>query len=210
MDTQSVSCSQSQYGDGDGCTSHVYGCAQRNGQRIGIRIEAEAFAQSHVYRDVSSGAAGKESVNAGFADGGEHQRERVFTNVEVNDERIHHQRYEEVGGNEYCQQVYIAHNCRQASVADGGCHEAHDAERSKVDNPFYNEGDSFSNVCQSSFGSFVSSHVHSQTKDYSPCQNTDVVSMQERRNRIVNNAENQVMQNLNDAAGRCNLSVSNL
>ena len=79
-----------------------------------------------------------------------------------------------------------------------------------MDNPFNNQGDCLSNIVQSIFGLFVGSHVHSNTEYYSPCQNADIVCVQQSSNRVIYNTQNQVVQNLNNAAGRVELSISNL
>ena len=79
-----------------------------------------------------------------------------------------------------------------------------------MDNPFNNQGDCLCNIIQSIFSSFVGSHIHSNTEYYSPCQNADCSGMQQSSNRVIYNTQNQVMQNLNNAAGRVELSIRNL
>ncbi len=137
MDTQGIGGSECQYRDGDRSTGHVDGCSQRDGNCVGIGVETQTPAQSHINRDVSSRAAGEEGIYARFADGGPYQRIRVAVDVEVDDEWIHYQCYQEVRCNEYAQKVHVADDGRKAAVADRGGNQAHNAERGKVDDPFY-------------------------------------------------------------------------
>lgn len=84
LDAQRVGRCEGQHGDRDGRAGHIDGGAQRNGNGVGIRIEAQTFAEIQIDRDIGRRASGEEGVDAGFTDGGPYERIgflRIFRNT---------------------------------------------------------------------------------------------------------------------------------
>ena len=209
VDAERMSCCQGQYGDGDSCAGHVDRRAERNGDGVNIRVEAQAFAQAHVYRDIGSGAAGEECVDAAFTQCSEDERIGIAARMEKYDQRIHHEGYEEEGAEQYAQQLEVAEQCAEAAGADGVGDEAHDAERGEADYPLYDLRNGSGKVSDSFFRA-VRGMMERDADEDGPSENADVVGIDESVYRVVDDADEQVVKYFYDAAGRCDLGISYL
>lgn len=137
LDAHRIRCRQRQHRDCDGRARHVDGRAQRNRDRVDVRVQPEAFAKAHIDRDVRGGAAGEERVNAAFPKRREYQRIRVLVSFQEHDQRVHDQRDGEEGAEEHSEKPCVAQERVEPALADGVRHEAHDAERRKLDDPLH-------------------------------------------------------------------------
>lgn len=153
---------------------------------------------------------GEEGVDAGFTDGGPYERIGVLADIQEYDERIHQKSHEEIGGDEDAQQLDVAEESGEAARSDGLGNEAHDAHRCAADDPLHHGGDAFGDVIQKGLCSGRSGAAEGDAHDDGPAENADVVGIEERGNRIVHDAQNEIVQDLHDAARRFDFRIGHL
>ena len=208
IDAQRICSGQRQHGDRNGCAGHIDRRTERNGDRKDIRIQPESLAECQIHRDIGRRASGEEGIHAAFTDRGEDQRVWIHVNARKYDDRIHHKSDQEVRTDEDRQKLYIADERFHAGSADGVSDKTHDAERGKVDDPGHHLGDGLGNIIEPALGGAGCDILHRDTDDDRPCQDADVVRREQCIHRIIDDAQDQVMKHLNDAAWRSELRVS--
>ena len=68
LDAQRIRCRQRQHRDGDGRARHVDGGAERNRDRVEVRVQSKPLAEPQIDRNIRGGAAGEERVDAALAE----------------------------------------------------------------------------------------------------------------------------------------------
>ena len=124
-----------------------------------------------------------------------------------NDSRVHDKCYDEVGADEYAQKLYITDECSKTCGADGFSDKAHDAERCEVDDPGNHFRNSCCNIIEAGLCRAASHALQRNAENDSPCKNADVVCIHERCDRVIDNGQDQVVKDLDDAAWRSQLRV---
>ena len=208
LNSQRIRRRQRQHRNRDGSARHVDGRAQRNRDRVDVRVQPETRAEAHIDRDVRSGAAGEERVDAAFPECREDQRVRVFMGFQEHDQRIHDQRDGEERAEQHHEQPCVAEERVKAAFADGFRHKPHDAEGSEADDPL----DDFRHA----FGDFRDKSLrrrrriaHCNAEQHRPREDADIVCFDDGVHRIVHDGNQQVSQHLHDAAGRREVRVGN-
>ena len=189
-------------GNGNRGARHIDRRTERNGNGVGVRIETEATAEGEIDRDVRGRATSEEGVDAGFADGDPDERVRVSTDAAEDNQRIHDEGDEEIGRDEDAQEMDVADQRGEAAVADGLGDEAHDAERREADDPSDDARDGLRDVGQDVFRRGIRRDVEGKPHDDRPREDADVIGMKEGRDGIVDDGENQIVQDFDDAGRR--------
>src|SRR5690606_2748094 len=202
LNAQGVGGRQAQHADGDGGAGHVDGRAQRDGHRVSVLVQAEALADLQVDRNVGRRAAGEEGGDAAFAQHHEHQRVGIAANLPEHDGRVDHQSDEQHGADQHHQQVAVAVQRLKAGVAQGGGHQAEDAERREMDDDPDDEGHALGQVLEHRTGRFAAV-ANGQADAHGPGQDADVVGLQQGLYRVGAGAVEQRLEHFQDAAGRC-------
>ena len=205
IDAEGIRRGQSENGNGNGRAGHIDGRAERDGNGVRIRIQAETFAQGQIDRNVGGRASGEESVHTGFTDGRPYERVRILPYIEEYDKRIHNESHEEVGGYENRKKLYVAEKGREAAGADRLGDQAHNAERREMNDPGDHLGDGFSDITEDGLGSVAAGCAESNAQDESPCEDADVIRVQQGIDRVIHNGKNQIVQDFHNAAGRIEL-----
>ena len=122
------------------------------------------------------------------------------------DQRVHDQRDREEGAEEHTEKPCVAQERVEPALADGVRHEAHDAERRKLDDPLHDFRHAFGDVGDEGLGG-RRSPAKRDAEQHRPCEDADIVRLADRVHRIVHDGQQQVPQNLDDAAGRRNIRV---
>ena len=198
---------QGQYGNGNRGTGHINRSAQGNGNGIGIRIQSQPFAERQIHRDIGCRASGEKRIDPAFPKGGKNQGIGILMNLQKDDKRIHHKGHQEIGTDKNCQELGIPQKGSQTGASNRICNEAHDPQRCEVDDPGHHLCNSCRNIIEAQPGGFTGSLLQGNSKNYSPGQNTDVIGVQKRGNRIIHDTENQGMKHRHNTAWRRQLRI---
>ena len=202
-----MSCCQCQYRNGNGRTGHINGGTQRNGNGKGIRIQSQPFAERQVHRNISCGASGEERIDTAFPKSCENQGIRIFTNLGKNNKRVHDKGYEEIGSDEDAKELYIPQKSSDTGGTYGISNEAHDAKRCEVDDPGHHFRNACGNIIEAGLGSITGTGLECNPQNDCPAKDADVVSVHQCSHRVIHDAQNQVMEHLDNAAWRCQLRI---
>ena len=93
--------------------------------------------------------------------------------------------------------------------ADGIGDEAHDAERCEANDPLHDLRDRLREVIEHILRR-VTGRVQRNAGKAGPAEDTDVVRRCQRMDWVVDDREDQVVQDLEDSAWRCNLRICQL
>ena len=105
------------------------------------------------------------------------------------------------------QKLHIAQKCADAGGPHRIRHKAHDAQRRKVNDPGHHFGNGCRNIIKASLCSITSTGLQSNSQNDCPTQNTDIVGIHQRRDRIVHDTQDQIMKHLYDAARRSQFGI---
>ena len=193
--------SQREHADGDGGAGHVDGRAQRDGDAVGVLIQAQALGQCQVHRNVGGRAAREEGRHRALAQAGQHQRIGVAARLCPDDERVHHQGHEEHAAQQHGQQVRVVQQLFQARLGKGAGHQAEDAQRRQPDHALDHAGDGLAQVLHHGargLRGMAQGHAHGQC----PGEDADVVGIHQRTHGVVEGALHQGHQHFANAPGR--------
>src|SRR5690606_12803214 len=200
-DTQGMHGGQGQYADGHGRASHVDGGTQRNGDGVGVLVQAQTLAQLHVDRHVGRRAAGEEGGQAAFAQAHEHQRVGIAANLPPDDDRVDDQGHEQHAADQHQQQLGVTEQGVQAGVHQGGGHQREYPERREVNHHLDDQGDASGQV-REGFPGRLAALPDRPANSNGPVQDADVIGFQQSADRVAGDVEEQGLERLADAAGR--------
>lgn len=170
-------------------------------------MQAEFFRQRQVDRDVGRRAAGEERGDAALAQAQQGQRVGVAADLPEHDQRVHHQRHEQHAADQHAEQVQIAEQRVQARLRQGGADQAEDTQRGEADHHAHDQGHAVGQVLDHGAGGVVGmAQGHAQADG--PGQHADEVGVEQRVDRVVHGAEQQVLQHLADTAGGAQRGVA--
>ena len=205
LDPQRMHRRQRQHRNGDRRPGHVDGGPQRDGHRIGLFRQAQLLAQLHVDRNVGRRATGEECGHPTLAQTGQHQRIGVALDLDVDDERIDHEGDKQHASQQHHQQVGIAQQRREAGFRQRRSHQAEDPQRRTADDGLDDAGDSMRQLFDQQLGA-MAGVAQRQPQGDGPCQDADVVGINQSLDRVADNIEQQGVQHLADPARRRNLA----
>ncbi len=129
-------CGKCEYGNRDGCTTHVNGKLPR-----GIEIEyvssssPNSSAELHVNRNVGCGTTCKECSNTAVLETFQNQWIWILAVADEYDDWVNNQCYEEYASYDYEDQSSVAKQNAESLLGDRIEDQAHNSERRTTDDP---------------------------------------------------------------------------
>ena len=183
-DAHGVGGSQSHDSDGDSCTVHVDGSAERNGYGVVVFVQTELLAEVHVDRNVCCGGTGEEGGETALTDAAENEWIGILLQGHGYDERIEDESHDEHTADEDEEKLAVVGEDAHAAGGNRIIDKTHDTERSEADDPADSLTDGFGDFPHHVGSRLTGVFLQSQTDDDSPDEDADLVGIDERAYRV--------------------------